>query len=105
MVQRPPVAPHFRVLPAAPDLPLEALEEAEAALATELALPLPEAPLFSFFFFVLATPPTPASGIPSDDAGEEAPESRTAPGVMTPLEVALMEPLEAPPKPESRVSS
>ena len=98
MVQRPPVATHLRLLPAVPEaaaaaaaadaLPFsvddEPFEDAlEAALATELALPVPEAELFSFFFFPeffrvmtllgsASTPPPP----PVDEAGEDAPESK-----------------------------
>ena len=119
MVQRPPVAPHFRVLPPAPFLPLdaEALEEVtEAPLPIEFTLPPPPATLFSFFFLALTLPPppaaptTPSAGPPSEEAGEEAPESSsTAPGVITPplrVEGVLMEAREeeVAPKPESRVS-
>ena len=114
MVQRPPVAPHFRVRPPAPFLPLdaEALEEVtEAPLPIEFTLPPLPTILFSFFFLALTLPPppaapkTPSGGPLSEEAGEEAPESSsTAPPLR--VEGVLMEAREeeVAPKPESRVS-
>ena len=116
------MAAHFRVLPAVPAaaaaLPFvdEPFEDAlEAALATELALPVPEAEDLSFFFFpddflakpltaAASDPPTPPPP-PVEDAGDDAPESNRLAGVLAPDEgLVAMEPREADaPNPESRV--